>query len=146
MKQDSPNNSTTKDCSFASGLTKRTDPDNWTPLKAASSPASSREDCSGQGVDPEGGIDDIKEFPCSKAFSFTQTAAVWQVVLGENDRSELSGHESVLGVVTVVTHDDFNDYQNDIGKPSTVAVSLAPSLSSFPSPLPVSLICYFLRR
>ncbi|ROT68636.1 hypothetical protein C7M84_013213 [Penaeus vannamei] len=96
------------------GLTKRTDPDNWTPLKAASSPASSREECSGQGVDPEGGIDDIKEFPCSKAFSFTQTAAVWQVVLGENDRSELSGHESVLGVVTVVTHDDFNDYQNDI--------------------------------
>nr|XP_027223709.1 chymotrypsinogen A-like isoform X2 [Penaeus vannamei] len=50
----------------------------------------------------------------NKAFSFTQTAAVWQVVLGENDRSELSGHESVLGVVTVVTHDDFNDYQNDI--------------------------------
>ncbi|XP_071535881.1 uncharacterized protein [Panulirus ornatus] len=52
----------------------------------------------------------------NKAFSFTQTAAVWQVALGEHDRSHTTGHEVVLGVVTVIAHNDFNDYQNDIGR------------------------------
>ncbi|KAK3896241.1 hypothetical protein Pcinc_000095 [Petrolisthes cinctipes] len=50
----------------------------------------------------------------NKAFSFTNTAAVWQVVLADHDRSQSTGREVVLGVHTVHTHQDFNDYQNDI--------------------------------
>ncbi|XP_047472277.1 chymotrypsin-like elastase family member 2A isoform X1 [Penaeus chinensis] len=72
----------------------------------------------------------------NKAFSFTQTAAVWQVVLGEYDRSERSGHEAVLGVVTVVTHDDFNDYQNDIAMLKLQPLSKMASPSLTPICLP----------
>ncbi|KAF2358903.1 Serine proteases trypsin domain [Trinorchestia longiramus] len=49
-----------------------------------------------------------------KAFTFTNSAALWQVVLGEHDRSLAEGSEQLFGVDTIYTHDLFDNYQNDI--------------------------------
>ncbi|XP_071535888.1 chymotrypsinogen B-like isoform X7 [Panulirus ornatus] len=74
----------------------------------------------------------------NKAFSFTQTAAVWQVALGEHDRSHTTGHEVVLGVVTVIAHNDFNDYQNDIALLQLPSPSNTTSRALTPICLPES--------
>jgi len=41
---------------------------------------------------------------------------LWQVVLGEHDRSVVEGQEVVMEVETIYTHDQFDNYQNDIGE------------------------------
>jgi hypothetical protein len=38
------------------------------------------------------------------------------VVLGEHDRSVVEGNERLVGVETILTHDLFDNYQNDIGE------------------------------
>lgn len=53
---------------------------------------------------------------CSKAFSFTRTAAVWQVVLGQHDRGAAEATGLVRGVHSLITHASFKDYQHDIGE------------------------------
>ncbi|XP_042204366.1 chymotrypsin-like elastase family member 2A isoform X2 [Homarus americanus] len=72
----------------------------------------------------------------NKAFSFTKTAAVWQVVMGEHDRSHMDGREVVLGVNNVVTHHEFNDYQNDIALLKLPQLSNMASLALTPICLP----------
>ena len=55
----------------------------------------------------------------SKAFTFTDSAALWQVMLGEHDRSTVDGRERLVGVEAILTHDQFDNYQNDIGETNT---------------------------
>ncbi|XP_050720945.1 tryptase-like [Eriocheir sinensis] len=50
----------------------------------------------------------------NKAFSFTRTAAVWQVLLGQHDRGATEARGVVTGVHSLVTHASFKDYQHDI--------------------------------
>ena len=38
------------------------------------------------------------------------------MVLGEHDRSVVEGQEVVMEVETIYTHDQFDNYQNDIGE------------------------------
>lgn len=52
----------------------------------------------------------------SKAFNLSESPAVWQVILGDDDRSKFDGNEVISEVELIIMHGEFHNYQHDIGK------------------------------